>query len=489
MTDQRAIKNLMIAILCEHPDVEQYRNKAPSVDRLDLLQDLRITKQDLFTPDDQGRMVIDTPGFFKNYRQICALLAQNGEKLTLDDFMRPLRTNDRNHHLVFLATQNKAVGDIFAVDLWYGRFEEMQALWHKFPLPHRREIGGNDGMVNLEVKRQLYAREQKMSPEERLKAAGLTTRDILTMFDQKGLYETVVARLTQSGDYLRKEYLLLVDNQGNTVFQRASAWEKYADIVAHLAQHGERLDYADLTRQVGYGNTILGRAAENRALHHIFAPAQWEGKLPEMLQLWGGVLEGWKMPPMTTVAFDVAFAKAQDLTYAGAIDPMRIQSKKDIFTPLSNDPPPVLPVGLTAFWECFPAVQQKLKNLGQPLTLHDLRVQSGLQNETVMLTAVKLGHFSELLSIAKQSNQPLTVDDYMTKDCHGQTMINVLAERQELAKVFHPDLWVGQLSEMKRLWSYVRIADRDQVSIKQLEIAVKQATLNCPKPGRPKLGF
>jgi hypothetical protein len=196
-----------------------------------------------------------------------------------------------------------------------------------------------------------------------------------------------------------------------------------------------------------------------------------------MTSLWSRVLEGWKMPPMTTQAFDAAFAAAEDMTYPGAADPRHMQSKKDVLRPVSTGNPPVLPIGLASFWEVFPVIQQKLANMGQPLTIADLRQNSGVQNEMALIRAVKLGHIDDVLAIARRCADKPAVEDFMIKDCHGNTLLNVLADRKELSKIFKADAWVGRIDEMKRLWSYVRVADRDQISFPQVLLTVKQETL------------
>jgi hypothetical protein len=479
MNAERYIKQAVIAALCEHPDLEKYKSKVFSNDNLTVLADAlaqqgqRISKQDLFTPDDDGRYIIDTPGFFKNYQKICALLSKNNESMGLDDYMRPLK-KDGTRNMIDAACEARALGQVFAADQWKGRYDEMERLWFKFPLSPRREFGGNDGCVNLQLKRTLLAVEGRVAVEDSLLHAGLSARDILTMFDDKGNYEFILSKLAQGQDFLRKEYLLLTDVSGNTVFQKHAAWERYDDICKHLEKNGQRFEVADFTRQIGYTQTILGRAAEARSLHRIFTPAYWVGRLDDMLHLWSRVLDGWKMVPMTSQHFDECYAQAESDSYPGAFNPASFTSKQQLLQPVDRN---VLPLGLKSFWDAFPTVQQKLNNMNTPLTLADLRQKSGGQGHTILVTAIKLGHFQDVVSILRHSNEKLSPEDFLTKDSHGNTLLNVMADRKQLSQVFAPELWVGRLPEMKRLWNYTRVADRDQVNIQQYEVVVKQATL------------
>src|SRR5690606_6515972 len=140
-----------------------------------------------------------------------------------------------------------------------------------------------------------------------------------------------------------------------------------------------------------------------------------------------------------------------------------------------------------SFWENLETVQQKLANMGAKLTVSDLRQPSGQMEDSCLMGAVKFGRFAEVVEISRRSGEAVQLDDFLARDRHGNTMLNILAERNELDVVFAPELWVGRVGDMKQLWTHVRINDRNQVDIQQAEVAAKQATLKMQVKDKFKL--
>jgi len=489
MSGGRYIKQAIIAALCEHPDQEKYKTRAFSGENLEKVMEAlaeqrnKLTKEDFFTQDDEGKYLIDTPGFWRNFDKVLAIVNKAGDKFTMDDFKKPLGPNEDSRSLLDSARQNGGLGKIFSASVWQGRFDEMERLWYYVPMPSRRELFRNDGQLDPVLKRNLLNAEGREMPEDRLAKAGLTPNDVRQAFSQNGNYEDITRRLAQNGDWLRKEYLLLPDNSGDTVFYHQGAWDRFNDISKRMQSRGEQFETADFIRQMGYSANVLTRAYERGGLQHVFAPQHWVDRLPEMTELWSRVLPGWKTGTMTVQAFDKSYAEAESLTYGKLVDYERFESKQALLRPLNPDAvqsgaeKPVLPIGLKAFWDNIDTVQQKLANMGARLSLSDLRQKSGEMEDTCLITAIKFGHFEAVQSIARKAGEKIGVDDFLSKDRHGNTMLNILAERGELHQVFQPENWAGRLSEMKALWTNVRVTDRNQVDFEQVEVSAQQATL------------
>jgi hypothetical protein len=408
--------------------------------------------------------------------------------------MKPLHSGQPKT-LLDSAVEHGGLGNIFTFDVWKGRYDEMERLWYKVPVPNRKEIFKNNGLTAASLKRQLFAAEGKTTPEDSLIKAGLTPYDIRQAFAWRGDFDGTVKKLQATGDYLRKEYVLLTDGAGDTVFDMSAAWDKYSEVVKTLKAHGERFEIADYLKQVSYAKNVLGRAAEHGALAKVFTPDHWVGRLPDMLSLWSYVLDGWKTAAMTTRDFDNAYAEAESLTYAGLFQAKPVTGKADLLAPLnasSAAEKPVLPLGLKAVWEKFDAVQEVLKQKDGALTLADLRLPTGEMGNSCLMCAVKFGHFARIIEISKQGNESLTLEDFLAKDRHGNTLLSVLAEKNQLTLAFAPELWAGRVSEMKKLWAQVAVSQRGQVDFAQAEINAKQATLKQKKggikinPKRPK---
>jgi len=493
MSGARYIKQAIIAALVDHPDQDRYKTRAFSNDNLAKSieaseQGTRITKADFFTPDDEGRFIIDTPGFWKNFDKVLDVLAKSGEKFVMEDFTRYLDRNE-TRTLLESAKENQGLSKIFSQPVWEGRFDQMERLWYKVPVPFRRETFKNDGLLDPNLKRTLLAAEGRQMPEDGLAKAGLTTNDLRAAFIERGNFEEVNRKLNQAGDYFRKDYLLLPDNAGDTVFYHQNAWDKYDDLVKGMKAHGEKFEVADFVRPVGFVSTILARAAERKALSKVFTADHWVDRLPDMLELWGQVKEGWKNSAMTTRDFDNAYSDAESKTYSKTVDFAAFNGKAALLTPIDTGTPgqTILPLGLRALWDNYGDVQKRLADVKEGLKVSDLRATSGLMGNSCLMGAVKFGHFDKVIDIARKSGEPITLDDFLSKDRHGNTLLNILAERNQLGQVFAPELWAGRVADMKTLWTHVRVNDRGQVDFPQAEVAAKQATLKLQSKDRFKL--
>jgi hypothetical protein len=489
MNGGRYIKQAIIAALCEHPDQEKYKARAFSGENLEKVMDAlaeqrnTLTKADFFAQDDDGKYLIDTPGFWRNFEKVLAIVSKSGDKFTMDDFRKPLGPTEDARTLLDSARQHDGLGKIFKPAVWEGRFDEMERLWYYVPTPSRRQLFQNDGKLDISFKRTLLNAEGRELPEDRLAKAGLTPHDVYQAFTQNGNYEDVTRRLAQAGDWMRKEYLLLPDKDGYTAFYEQGAWDRYNDLHKRMQSRGEQFEVSDFIRQMGYGPNMLTRAYERNALQHVFAAQHWVDRLPEMTGLWSKVLSGWKTGSFTVREFDKSYAEAESMTYGKLVDFTRFESKQELLRPLNPDAAasgaekPVLPIGLKSFWDNIETVQQKLSNMNARLTLADLRQTSGELEDSCLISAVKFGRFNDVQDIARKAGDKVGVNDFLSKDRHGNTVLNLLAERGELNQVFHPDTWAGRLSEMKTLWTHVRVSDRAQVDFDQVEVAAQQATL------------
>lgn len=484
MTGSTYIKQAIIAALCEHPEQEKYRTRAFVGDSLNAVTDalagkgVALVKRDFFTPDETGAYLIDTPGFWRNFARIRDMLVKQGERLTADDFLFSLNAGQRRT-LMNSAIDNKALDKVFSEDNWRGRYDEMELLWYKVPVPARREFTLGDGTVPLQLKRRLLQAENRTLPEDRLIRAGLTPNDVRLALCERGEFEAMKRRLANAGDRLRKEYILLCNATGDTCFFPHDAWLRYPEVARTLAAHGEQLEVADFIRQIGQVGNILTRAAEHKALDKVFAPELWTNRLGDMLSLWEHVRDGWKMPPMTEADFDIAYAAAESATYAPVVDFAALHGKQDLLRPINEgDARPVLALGLKSFWDHHATkVMSALAAKGEALSLADLRRASGRMGHSCLISAAKLGHFRTVVDIVRLGKEDIRLEDFLLRDHHGNTLLSILAARKELPLVFTPELWAGRIGDMKTLWGQVRHSDRTQVDMGKIEVATKQATL------------
>lgn len=497
MSGAKHIKQAIIASLCDHPDAEIYVKRAFS-DHLDTVMEAMakerqyLTKADfLTTTDDNGKLMIDSGRAWKNFDKILRAIHSNGDRLTYQDFTNPLFFDKRTRSLLEIAEAHYSLNIVFTADVWQGRFEEMERLWFKLPCPTRIDTGKNQGLIPADIKRKVFAAAGRTTPEDRLANAGFSLSLIAEAFMAGGSVQETNARLKRAGDYLRKEYVMLPDSSGDTLFYRSSSWEKFEALLGILKENGERFEVADYIHQISLTKSILGRAAEHKALNAVFKADHWVGRLPDMLELWSKhVLEGWRVPPMTSRDFDNAYAEAESRTYFDAFQASSVTGKADLLkplTPVCANEKPVLPLGLKTVWDNFDAIQAHLAQQGERLSLSDLRTISGQRQESCLISAVKAGHFKKAIDVVKKNGEAITLDDFLSRDSQGNTLIDVLAEKKQLSLAFAPEMWAGRLQDMRALWSNVALAQRQQIDFQSMEVRAKQETLKQKKPAIFKL--
>lgn len=497
-----ALKKAIVATLCEAPGAEKYRQAAFVDNPLELVQSLSqrivLTKADFFALDEEGKPFLETAGAWKNFDKIAKIVQANGEKFTYDDFTNPLAPGNTKT-LLDAAKSNNGLKQVFSFDMWAGRFAEMEKLWFQLASYERNKVFSNgynsssstSGLIPIELKRRLLAVEHKTPPEDRLEKAGLRLDDIRRASMDNLAFDDVNRKLARVNDYFRKEYVLMVDSSGDTMFDgRSGAWNKFSDILKIMQAHGERLEVADYTRKLSNAKSLLERAGEQKTLNKVFAPDQWADRLDDMFQLWSKVPDAWKTSPMTTQDFDNAYATAEGLTYGKRFLLQEFNGKGDLLKPLNPgaEARPVLPLGLKVVWENFEGVQSKLEETGEKLTMTDLRATSGHMSDSCIMIAAKHGRFDRVVEISRNSGEPITLEDFSAKDGHGNTLLNILAEKQQLSLVFSPTIWVGRVDEMRQLWTQVANKDRRQVDYANVETATKQASLK-QKRGTGTLKF
>lgn len=489
MSGNRYIKQAIIAAICEHPDREEYRARAFANENIHevteaMAKPQSFCKEDFLALSDKGKSFLDCPGAWKNFDKIVELVHRNGECFTFEDFCRrSMAVGENAPVLLELARIHNGLGKVFSFDAWKGRADEMEMVWYAVPLVPRRDIFKNDGVLDETLKRRLYAFEGRTLPEDTLRRSGVTRKELRMALISKENLPLVAEKLKKAGDHLRKEYVLMLDEEGRTAFREEGAFQNYATIVSLLAQGGERLDISDFLFRMPNTKTILQSAYEFQKLDRVFAPAHWASRLHEMVDLWDKTLPAWRSV-MSARQFDQAYAAAEDLTYRPALDDRKISSKNDLLAPLGTERgAPVLPLGMKAFWDRTSQYGHVLSSL----TLSDLRAQSGCLEDTCLVTAAKLGHFSRVVDIARQSKEKITTEDFLSKDSDGRRLIDILSEQDQLHLAFSGDLWAGRVEEMKALWRKMTEVQRKRVDLQNAEVEAMQATLRSTGKGRIKI--
>ena len=333
-------KQALVAALCEHPDAQKYWETAfpgysrSSLDRLLHKPENRLKKEDLFIQGDDGKSFLDQEGFWKNFSKVSEIIAKNHEHFTRADFLRNINKNNWRT-LLQSAQQTKGFLHIFKPEPWAGHFEDMQDVFSSFTFMERKEIfPKSQGNMDLDLKRAIFALEGKPIPEDSLSKVGITTLEFHNCFRNNfGLdFDDLKDKLANAGDYLRKEYMLLPDDAGDTVFFFSNTWKYYPEIMAELIAHGEQFEIKDFMREIGGRESILDKAVDHRSLDKVFTPAFWIDRLDDMQTLWRHVPDTAKVSAMTQEKFDLAYATAETETYKNMVDFAHIKSKIDLLS-------------------------------------------------------------------------------------------------------------------------------------------------------------
>ncbi|MDE1170380.1 MAG: ankyrin repeat domain-containing protein [Verrucomicrobium sp.] len=104
--------------------------------------------------------------------------------------------------------------------------------------------------------------------------------------------EQAVEVLEAAGETLRKEHLLVEDDNGVTPLQAASREGRLNFLLAVVRRSGERFGAGDWLARNRSGWSSLDAAGTRGILFQVFDPRDWRGRMGEMLELWGHVPEG-----------------------------------------------------------------------------------------------------------------------------------------------------------------------------------------------------
>ena len=502
MSDKKnkdSLKTAFIATLCKHPNASDYQQDAfRSADIMGLYKKLKeagetLTKADFLGTDKNGEYFLGSERAWENFHHIVEIVRENGEEFTADDFLTVKEGSYYKRPLIESVVSHDKVEKLFSADLWKGRFEEMENLWYYIPPNKRGDIAKNeDGRIPLDLKREVLglADDEKLREEE-LQEIGVDYKKIPDMFNQRGTFEAFLQTLYENNTPLKKEDLLFVNKDGDTMFHNAAAWQYYDQVVDNLHQTGQSFGLDELTFQRGRKPSILERAAQHKTLHKVFEPRFWVGQVDEMVDLWDN------LPPAQKIlsgrnSFDTIVADAENMTYQAHVS-LNDDSltAKYLTTPIvANDgkESAVLPLGLRDTWDNMDIIREKLQSKDDDLTADDLRKETGALGNTVLMTAAESGQFDKVLGIVRGKSDKLQVQDFLKTNKNDVSLLDVLIEKRQLKKAFAPELWAGRLREMHILWNNVQNRDRGQVDFKKVVQQVNQMTVR-QRLRRPKRGM
>jgi hypothetical protein len=150
---------------------------------------------------------------------------------------------------------------------------------------------------------------------------------------------------------------------------------------------------------------------------------------------------------------------------------------------------PVHPLGFEKVWKDMANIRATLAAQGECLTLDHLRQPAGRSGDSVLMLAARNGHFDQVMAIAAESRQTLTLDEITTAGPTGKSILDVLVAKGDVAKVFTPEHWVGRGRDLVTLWNAVPADKRTDIDFETLSGRVNVLTLRQRALGGPRLGL
>ncbi len=492
MINKDLIKKAFIADLCHHPLAPSVRYQLSSVapnqdvDTLFKSIESEITVSDILNAQEDGVAFIDHAEGWKNFPKLAELVAKNGTPITAADLLGRI-PGKQNKTFLQSATDNNGGEYLFTPSVWKGRFVEAETLFYKIPYTKRNEI--ENRIPFQEFKRGVYALDGLRTREDTLADLNIDWRDFPTMFEHGGIVRlrSIVAKLESHGLHLTKEDVMFPDREGDTMFFRKGVWAHFDEIVSVLAKNGEKFEVDDFFKQYGVRSHILKEAQTKGEMEKIFTPVLWDGRINEMLELWGR-LAPLEKQDMGLDKFADVVANAEDRMYGGLITVDKNLKLQDLRQPIAIEGKVhVYPLGLKSVWSDWDKIQNVLNENGEHMKVSMLRRKSGYRERSILEMAVKNGHLEKVVNMLVETKQGLQIEDLMQRDHNNINLLMTIARRKELKTLFTPDLWVGRMNDMKTLWGQIPVEYKAQVNWSQVLNQVNVSTLNSSPKQRPAL--
>ncbi len=493
MTDRNkgSLKNAFIATICKHPKATDFQKDAfKNADLKGLYKKLKdageiISKADFLAKDEKGNCFLAHERAWDNFHFIVDIVRENGEEFTAEDFLQISDDSYYRRPIIESISSHCKLDVVFDAHVWKGRFEEMENLWYYMPPAKRREITGDDsGTIPLNLKREvLDLPSNHKLREDELAEIGVDYKDIPNMFRQSGIFDAFLQKLYENNMSLKKEDLLFVNREGDTMFHHAAAWSVYDKIMTTLKQGGEEFfGVEELTFKRGRKPSIIERAVQHGALDKVFTAKYWVGREKEMLALWEKLLPAQRN--IKSKKFDDVVAEVEDMTYKSSVSSIHAQNvtREILTTPITaskGQVSNVIPLGLGSIWQYIEVLREGLQKRGEDITVADLKMKTGVLGNNVLMVAAKSGNFDSVLNIInnKNKNNNLQVQDFLDTNKNGTSLLDILIEKKQLDKALAPEIWAGRLQEMNIVWKNVPERHKKQVDISKIISDINRATI------------
>lgn len=474
-------KKIILAALCglpaDHKMVKAAFNDVAAAG--DMLKTTAINKADFLSAMGEDDPLLAHEQSWDNFGRIVEALRAQGEQFTATDLRTPIIGVMSP---VRYAERTRKLDKLFAPTVWEGRLQEMDKVFYSVTKVER------DKMPYQEIRRAVAALTAELTPEDRLRTYNLDSSTVRTKI-RHGNVDELKADLAKQGDYLRKEYVFMLDSAGDNIFEFKETFEHIDKWLPELEAHGERLGKADFLFSVGDQKTPLQHAVAHGQLPKIFRARIWQGHTAEMLELYETLVE----TERAKVDIQSVLSELKEAEYGP-----QVVTGKDVtvesLTRVLNEHErahtpnffPVFPLGFERVWKEMKQIRETLAAKGQKLTLDHLRQPAGLAGDTVMMLAARGGHFAEVMAIAAQNNDHVTLAEITAKGSNGKSILDVLVSRGEVEQLLRPESWVGRGQDLLAVWNQIPNDKRKDIDFEAIHGRVNMLTLRqrfaAPRP-------
>jgi hypothetical protein len=470
-------KKLIWAVLCGLPADSQYvKDALGSVDTArELLEASAIGKEELLAAEGTETALISQPQVWDKFPVIAQMLRAQGQEFTTADLTTKRGAGETP---IRYAERHGKLDKLFSADVWQGRLAEMDRLFYTVSKTER------DKMNYVEIRRSVAAATGDLTADDRLRSYGLEPMSVRT-----GLYQGNVAelkdKLAANGDRIRKEYLFILDSAGDNMFEYAATFDNMDSWLPELEAHGERLTKEDCTATMIDKRSILDFAAKHNKLDKLFRARVWKGHGAEMMELFNTLPE----TERAKVNINAVLSDLKEAEYGARVSTASLADLTKVFNEHERGGAAFFPVhalGFEKVWKDMDNVRAALAARGENLTLDHLRQPAGMSGESVMMFAARNRHFAQVMAIASDARQRVTLDELTAAGPLGKSILDVMVEKGDVAQLFVPEQWVGRGRELVELWNKVPVTARKDIDFETIAGRVNVMTLRERVAGVPR---
>lgn len=453
----------LVALMCgmndTHPIMKALLSE-PGDMASDLMQGVKPAKADLLEPVGLGDTFFEHDAFWEHLPEILKTVAESGDPVTGEDLAGKIILNHKN--ALDYAIEKEKLQQIFAPEVWKGRLPAMEKAW--FRVPERKR--------DVPAFNQLRTAIATAGGEE-LRENVLAQANVFVVSIRDGVRSGTCAeldkRLVAMGDHLRATDVLCPDKDGDHALDSLQAWTNFDRLLDVLEPHGEKFEVQHFLHKHYDRASPLEKAVGTGMAAKLFSFRVWRGRPQDMMALYEHVPKDKR----SHIAIDTVLQEIEDDIFSSRVN-IGPGLKKGDLTAIVNgatdgtNPAPVRGLGLKKVWNDISGVRELLQAGGDPLRLDDLRLPSGSNGETGLMTAARCGKFGDALDILAANGEELAVTDLTAPDKTGKRLADILTETTQVGLIARAELWAHRPEDFRQMWNALPDRGKDQVDYQDL---------------------